>query len=996
MKKLYSNINTNKQFKFYFLQIIFVFGIVFSANAQIRVPFTQRTSQYTPTKKIYNVKGDFTMIGNTNLTLQNYGDDTQNGNNVMQYVDIDGDNSTWNSSSANLNFSTENGAIPACSNIIYAGLYWTGRASDGPTSDNIFTVTKSVPGGTQVINNNYTVGNTTTITNTTYSLAITRGGSTNNRYPIYTFSNGTNTYVFNYTNTTGVAMVTLSVNGGTATNVPVTVATTGTTATATLTTPYVITDGTLTIKIKNLVRDTGTNLTSATTQANSFSNVNVSGTISTNVTISKTFDKRIISLKGPGATSYTQFTANTNDIYYPTSADGFMYSAYAEVTDYVKNHGIGNYFAGDIALVEGDGGGTGYYGGWGLVVVYENSKMRYRDVTIFDGHAYVAGSVTADFEIPVSGFNTVQSGSVNMKLGLMAGEGDRGISGDYFQIRNHTDTNWISLNHTGNSTTNFFNSSIVTGGNTRNPNLLNNTGLDISMFNIPNTGNSVITNSQTSTRFKYGTTQDTFTIFAAVMSVDAYIPDVPAVIQAVSINSVPVTTQPYTALPGDIIEFNVNVYNRGSEATNNTKITIPVPFAATFVPGSILNNALFLPLPTPNNAYFDPLAGGNGSIIWDISNLPLPNDPNTILGTLKFKFKVTEDCSILKNQNCSPKVSIYGSSSGVGSISGVNFSQNIIQGYTNSGSCQGEPITDLLTVNINATNFVNLNCQNTSNNYVFYYCNISGTVPVSQISGTFPSGTRFYNEFPVTSSSIEYTASNPFPGTVGTFTYYAVPPNANGCYFVFSITVINNYSVTYPANYTINACSVSAIAGLTYSTIPVQITQQQFINAGGTIANGSIITSISYVDTVSGGCPKIVSRVFTITTNCINASSSHTQTINVQDTTAPVISPLPAATTIACGTTPVFASATATDACGSAFTLTFNDVTTNGACAGSYSVTRTWTATDACGNTSTASQTINVQDTTAPVIAALPAATTIACGTTPAFATATATDACGS
>jgi hypothetical protein len=45
----------------------------------------------------------------------------------------------------------------------------------------------------------------------------------------------------------------------------------------------------------------------------------------------------------------------------------------------------------------------------------------------------------------------------------------------------------------------FFNSSIQTGGNTRNPNLLNNTGLDIGVFNIPNSGNSVITNNQTVT-----------------------------------------------------------------------------------------------------------------------------------------------------------------------------------------------------------------------------------------------------------------------------------------------------------------------------------------------------------------------------------------------------------------------------------------------------------------------------------------------------------------
>jgi hypothetical protein len=98
--------------------------------------------------------------------------------------------------------------------------------------------------------------------------------------------------------------------------------------------------------------------------------------------------------------------------------------------------------------------------------------------------------------------------------------------------------------------------------------------------------------------------------------------------------------------------------------------------------------------------------------------------------------------------------------------------------------------------------------------------------------------------------------------------------------------------------------------------------------------------------------------------------------------------------TIDCPATPVFA-VTATDACGSAFTLTSADVTTNGSCAGSYSVTRTWTATDSCGNSSTASQTINVQDKTAPVIAAY-RDSTIDCPATPVFAVATATDACGS
>lgn len=93
--------------------------------AQVVKPFTQRTSQYSPEQTIYHIQGDFALIGNTNMTLQNYSNTGNNGNN-MKYVDIDGDASTVNSSSAELRFSTEHGANPECTNIIYAGLYWTG------------------------------------------------------------------------------------------------------------------------------------------------------------------------------------------------------------------------------------------------------------------------------------------------------------------------------------------------------------------------------------------------------------------------------------------------------------------------------------------------------------------------------------------------------------------------------------------------------------------------------------------------------------------------------------------------------------------------------------------------------------------------------------------------------------------------------------------------------------------------------------------------------
>ena len=41
------------------LVISLLFGNAFYASGQIQVPFTQRTSTYTPTKVIYNINGDY-------------------------------------------------------------------------------------------------------------------------------------------------------------------------------------------------------------------------------------------------------------------------------------------------------------------------------------------------------------------------------------------------------------------------------------------------------------------------------------------------------------------------------------------------------------------------------------------------------------------------------------------------------------------------------------------------------------------------------------------------------------------------------------------------------------------------------------------------------------------------------------------------------------------------------------------------------------------------
>ncbi|OYX14441.1 MAG: hypothetical protein B7Z16_14465, partial [Algoriphagus sp. 32-45-6] len=648
------NLNENKTLMFVLLFLSFnYYGM-----AQVRVNFTPREPVASPATSIYKVKGDFSLIGNTNLTLNSYDDDEPNSNNNMRYVDVDGDASTFNSSSANLTFSNENGAVPECSKVVFAGLYWTGRASDGSSSPDTFDVTKNA--------------------------------------------------------------------------------------------------------------------------------------------VTKTFNKRKVQLKGPLSSSYTEITAGTNDIYYPQNSDGFMYSAFAEITDYVKTNGLGQYTVADIALVEGNGGGTGYYGGWGIIVVYENSKMKWRDITVFDGHAYVQGSTTVSHEIPISGFNAVQTGQVNIKLGVMAGEGDRSISGDYFNIRRSSDNNWQALNHTGNGTNNFFNSSIQTGGNTRNPNLLNNTGLDISMFNIPNVGNSVIANNQTSTTLRYGSTQDTYVIFMAAMAVDAYIPEAEGVMSLVSINGLPATSTT-TVSPGEEIEYSIKILNEGTDAINNAQVRIEIPYMATFVNGSQSGIINFSPLPTPNNLYFNPAIGASGVLIWDIGTLPVPANPSDVLGELKYKIKITEDCFLLKNQFCIPSTSLHGFINGVGALTGIPITnQPFIQGYVTSGLCIGDPITDPISVSIDATNYISQNCQNENVELSFDFCGTNVQISFNSIASNYPNGTQFYSSYPVTPSTTEYSINNPFPNGIGVHTFYAIPPNSNGCYYRFTIVIDDIPIITSP------------------------------------------------------------------------------------------------------------------------------------------------------------------------------------------------------
>jgi hypothetical protein len=103
------------------------------------------------------------------------------------------------------------------------------------------------------------------------------------------------------------------------------------------------------------------------------------------------------------------------------------------------------------------------------------------------------------------------------------------------------------------------------------------------------------------------------------------------------------------------------------------------------------------------------------------------------------------------------------------------------------------------------------------------------------------------------------------------------------------------------------------------------------------------------------GCGYIIVRRWTATDNCDN-SKSGVQVITVTDTTDPVLAGVPADITV--NSLPGVPNVTATDNCDPEVTITYDETSVQDGC--SLVVTRTWTATDDCGNSASASQVITV------------------------------------
>ncbi|MFK2821338.1 hypothetical protein U0L90_14510, partial [Flavobacteriaceae sp. LMIT009] len=279
--------------------------------------------------------------------------------------------------------------------------------------------------------------------------------------------------------------------------------------------------------------------------------------------------------------------------------------------------------------------------------------------------------------------------------------------------------------------------------------------------------------------------------------------------------------------------------------------------------------------------------------------------------------------------------------------------------YNSTDNCSSPAVQlDLLISDFDAkiTSKTDTDCEDTKNGSIIAK-GISGAEPfMYSIDG----GNSFQN-------SGEFT-------DLGVGNYTITVKDSNDCIKEVSTSIISvdkeDPVIKAPGDYTIEGCDEKDISDLEFSDKDTEITLSQLqalLNGGGKASDDTSIDTITYIDTIdsSNACTTVVTRTFIVTDGCGNTSSD-TQTITIEDNTDPkFISDLPKDITVECNAVPNIPEILAKDNC-SDTTVTFNEVRTDGDCPSNYTLARTWTATDECGNETSHTQTLTVQDTTAP------------------------------
>jgi uncharacterized repeat protein (TIGR01451 family) len=273
-----------------------------------------------------------------------------------------------------------------------------------------------------------------------------------------------------------------------------------------------------------------------------------------------------VDLRPPGASGFERLTAAVDQSSEVTGA----YAAFVNVTGQVQRAGSGVYTVANVQSATGED----RYAGWALVIAYEAAGEPPRNLTVFDGLQSVTQGKPA-VTIPVSGFQTPLSGPVRTKLGFIAYEGDRGLTGDSATLDGKL------LSDKANAANNFFNSAISTGGQNftdKTPDYVNQLGFDAKLIGI----DGLLANGATSATIGLKTSSDQYLPHVITFATDLYAPVIRATKTVANLTHPDGPTR-----AGDRLRYTVRFANDGLEAATNFVATDRIPPNTTYVAGSL-------------------------------------------------------------------------------------------------------------------------------------------------------------------------------------------------------------------------------------------------------------------------------------------------------------------------------------------------------------------------------------------------------------------------
>ncbi|MEO6404231.1 MAG: T9SS type A sorting domain-containing protein [Ferruginibacter sp.] len=474
-----------------------------------------------------------------------------------------------------------------------------------------------------------------------------------------------------------------------------------------------------------------------------------------------------VKLKLPGG-AYQIVNSQQSDYHSAALSAGLPHTGYlcfADITSILNTTSPNGTYS--VADMIGPVGITNACGGWTIVIAYSSPTLTPKNLTVFDGSVIINGG-DPPVDIAINGFLTPPTGPVSCELGAVVYDGDRG-STDAFGFEQNGTASFYDLATTAvpfNGTADAWNSkisyksSIVTS---RNPAFQNTLGYDASIFDLPNTSNAQLSNSQTGATVRFSSPSENYFVHVVTTAISQFNPSFNLTKTSADING-------GTLIAGDSLRYLINYQNVGNDVSLNSIITDNIPLGASYLPGSLKINGVTKTDPSADDQAEYSLTNNKVTFRIGTGATAAAGGSLTVSGSGNVQFDVVlaSSCVILgctsDSIHNSARIDYTGQTSGssLHDTSGINV----------SGCVSIQPVV----------NFVYGPCFNPQDTLIVNSCPVTSiTIPWRKYAGY-----TIYSALPFIPANIY----NPLTPVTSSHVYWAYYTNGSGCSHTIKINII--------------------------------------------------------------------------------------------------------------------------------------------------------------------------------------------------------------